>query len=101
MTGTETPAHATQLYANFGPLDGPIANGQAPSAIGILAALDGPPMVVGIAYGVSFTPDRRGKPVATWRLVLKGEELPGRWVCVGRRFIDLADWQEAEAIRGE
>jgi hypothetical protein len=29
-------------------------------------------------------------PAATFRLVVDNTELPGRWLCVGREFIQLA-----------
>jgi hypothetical protein len=97
---SESPAHPELLWANFGPLDAPLFDGDAPSAIAVLPRLDGPPSPVGIAYGASYV-RHRNRSVATWRLVIGKEELPGRWVCIGRRFVEVGDWQEREAVRDE
>jgi hypothetical protein len=81
-------------------LDAPLFDGDAPSAIAVLPRLDGPPEPIGIAYGWSYVRHRH-RSVATWRLVVHKEELPGRFVCIGRRFVAVEDWQEREAIRDE
>jgi hypothetical protein len=43
---------------------------------------------VGIAFPVGWLPHRRG-PVATFRLGVGKNELPGRWACVMLRFANL------------
>jgi hypothetical protein len=91
------PVQPDQLFANFGPLDAPLFDGDSPSAIAIPPRLDGPPGPIGIAYGSSYVRHRH-RSVATWRLVVHKEELPGRSVCIGRRFIEVGDWLERIAM---
>ncbi len=87
-------------FSNFG-VDGPLRPADAPSTIGVLLDLDAPPMPVGIAYGVSHVIDHKERLVATWRLTVGKEEIPGLWICIGRRFVDLDTWLEREAIVSE
>ena len=84
-------------FANFGPLDGPIRDGDCPSAIGVFLSSSAA-VSDGIAYGVSHLPHWRG-PLATFRLVVRKEPVPGFWVCVGRQFIPVQEWEEREAMR--
>jgi hypothetical protein len=52
---------------------------------GVVLDRAAPPMPDGIAYPVGYVPGRRG-PVATFRLAIGKVEVPGRWICVRRRF---------------
>jgi hypothetical protein len=54
----------------------------------------------GIAYPVTHLPHWRG-PIAVFRLEVRKEPVPGRWVLVSRRFIPVEEWEEREAIREE
>ena len=87
-------------FSNFGVV-GPLRPDDAPSTIGVLLDLDAPPMPVGIAFGCGYVEERKGKLVATWRLVVSRAEIPGRFVCIGRRFLEVDEWREREAIQGE
>jgi len=87
-------------FSNFG-VDGPMRPADAPSTIGVLLDLDAPPMPVGIAFGCAYVEDRKGKLVATWRLTIGKADVPGLWVCVGRRFIEVDEWCEREVIATE
>jgi hypothetical protein len=49
-------------------------------------------LAVGIAYPVGFLPHWRG-PVATFRLAIGKQEVPGRWVCHRRRFVPAESWE--------
>lgn len=91
---------AGRHFANFGGFDGPILWGDAPSAIGVLSDLTGPPMPIGIAYAVGHVRHKH-RSVVLWRLVVRKEDIPGRWVCIRRVFVAVEDWLEREAIRGE
>jgi hypothetical protein len=42
---------------------------------------------------VDLVEHRRG-PAQTFRLVVNKTELPGRWLCVGRRFVHLGEAAE-------
>jgi hypothetical protein len=79
---------ASPFYSNWGPSDGPIRYRDGPPAIGVLTDLDAPPMPIGIAFAVGWVADDRG-PVALFRLEVRKHDLPGRYVCVGRRFIQV------------
>jgi hypothetical protein len=50
-------------------------------------------MPIGIEYPVGRVERRRG-PATTFRLVVNETELPGRWLCVGRRFVRLGEAAE-------
>jgi hypothetical protein len=47
-------------------------------------------MSIGIAYSVGRVEHRRS-PAQTFRLVVNKTKLPGRWLCVGRRFVQLGE----------
>ncbi len=55
--------------------------GETPRIIGVREVRDGPP-IVGSAYCV----DRDAGGVAVWRLIIRGAELPGRWIVIDRQF---------------
>jgi hypothetical protein len=94
------PAHPGEYFSHAGPRDGPIHDGDVPGSIGVHDRPDAPNAQVGIAHSVTQVRHRR-KSVMVWRITIGKEELPGRWVCIGRRFIEVGDWQEREAIREE
>jgi hypothetical protein len=77
--------------SNWGPSNGPILGRDCPGAIGVL--VDGEAMPIGIAYPVGLVEHRRG-PAQTFRLVVGKTELPERWLCVGRRFVQLGEAAE-------
>jgi hypothetical protein len=85
------PPHPEPYLSNWGPLDGPILGRDTPGASGVLA--EGQAMPIGIAYPVGLVEHRRG-PAQTSRLVVNKTELPGRWLCVGRRFVQLGEAAE-------
>jgi hypothetical protein len=74
-------------------LDGPILGHDTPSAIGALA--EGNAMPIGIAYPVGLVEHRWG-PATAFRLVVNKTERPGRWLCVGWRFVRLGETEEGE-----
>lgn len=87
---TDTLTPSGRFYANSGPLDGPIV-GDSP-ALGVV--LDRRTEVpVGIAFPVGVV-EHRGGPAAVFRLVFTKGELPGRWICVGREFVQLGEAAE-------
>jgi hypothetical protein len=86
----DAPPPRGPFYTNWGPLDGPIL-GESP-ALGVLAERVGA-LPIGIAYPVGLVEHRRG-PAKTFRLVVNKVELPGRWICVGRKFVPLGDAAE-------
>jgi hypothetical protein len=51
---------------------------------------EGEAMPIGIADPVGLVEHRRG-PAQTFRLVVGKTELPGRWLCAGRRFVQLSE----------
>jgi hypothetical protein len=60
---------------------GPVRSRQFPFAIGVLESPD-KPMPIGMAFGVG----RTDNGLALWQLVVHGEDVPGRWVIVNRKF---------------
>jgi hypothetical protein len=85
------PPHPEPYVANWGPRTGPILNADCPGAIGVLA--EGNPMPIGIAHPVGLVEYQR-RPAQTFRLVIDKTELPGHWLCVGRRFVQLGEAAE-------
>jgi hypothetical protein len=80
-------------FSTWGPTDGPIRHRDDPPALGIVADPTVPPMPVGIAYPAGWIPDPKGRPPATtFRLAIGQVELPGLYVCIGRRFVAAAEW---------
>jgi hypothetical protein len=70
------PAYST----NFG--GAAIRYGEVPGAIGVLESPDNH-MPIGMAFPLGWT----AEGLALFRLVIGGEEIPGRWVCRARRFV--------------
>jgi len=60
----------------------------APSAISVLS--EGDAMPIGVACSMRLVQHRRGS-AQTFRLVVNRTEVPGLWVCAGRRFVPLVE----------
>jgi hypothetical protein len=74
-----------------------VAPGDLPCAIGVQASDDNP-MPIGVAYGAGRsggwdwrTDEDLGPREAVWRLVVSKEEVEGRFVLRGSRFVELAE----------
>jgi hypothetical protein len=48
---------------------------------------------IGTAYATGWV-QLRNAPVKTYRLVVNEVELPGRWLCIGRQFVQLGEAAE-------
>ena len=89
------------FWSSCGPVDGPIRTGHdLPGCIGLHPADPadaGIPFKAkwqcGIAYAVGRMADRRGA-ITVYRLAPGKSDLPGRWICVGRRFEELGEAAE-------
>jgi hypothetical protein len=69
-------------FTNIGPKAGPILwRDDYGGAIGVLGSRDDP-MPIGMALAVGWGEGG----VALWRLTVRGVEVPGRWIVVGREF---------------
>jgi hypothetical protein len=55
--------------------------GQLPGSIGVLDSPDHP-MPIGMACCIGW--ERAG--LAVWRLMVEGDDVPGRWIIVDREF---------------
>jgi hypothetical protein len=62
---------------------GPIRDRDLPGSIGVHEKPEADDLPVGIAH--SFTSDDAG--LAVWRLVVRGEDVPGSFVIMDRQFI--------------
>jgi hypothetical protein len=69
-----------EYYANFGGTE--IRAGEGPDIIGVLETSDGR-ATIGMALKAGWTP----QGLARFRLLIGRTELPGRWVCLNRRFV--------------
>jgi hypothetical protein len=89
------------FWSSCGPVDGPIRHRHdLPGCIGLHPADPadaGIPFKAkwpcGIAYAVGRMGDRRGA-ITVYRLTFGKSELPGRWICVGRQFVELGEAAE-------
>lgn len=89
------------FWSSCGPTDGPIRESHdLPGCIGVHPADPadaGIPFKAkwqcGIAYAVGRMADRRGA-ITVYRLTFGKDELPGRWTCVGRQFVELGEAAE-------
>jgi hypothetical protein len=77
--------HSSQYFSTAGPTDGPILlwdDWPAP------AVVDAPDSVqtIGTACVTGWVRYHKD-PAAMFRLVIDKAELPGRWLCIGRRFV--------------
>ena len=61
---------------------GPVRYGQLPGSIGVLEAPD-KPMPIGMASQIGRTEGG----LAVWGLNVHGDDVPGRWVILDRRFV--------------
>jgi hypothetical protein len=59
---------------------GPVRYGQVPGSIGVLDSPDAMP--IGMANCTGWDP----AGLAVWRLTVEGDEVPGRWIIVDRKF---------------
>ena len=85
-------------WGHWGPTDGPLRFRDSGPALGVLDNLHSPPMPIGIAFCVGYVADWRG-PVATFRLTIGKDILPGLYVLDRRRFVPAEEWEERAAIR--
>jgi hypothetical protein len=87
------PLRSSKYFSAAGPINGPIFRLDAWTTV--LEVVDAPTSgrIIGIAYasGCVQYGDAR---VMTYRLAVNKTELPGRWVCIGRRFIPLSEMAE-------
>ena len=80
------------LYcAGRGPTDGPIRPHDGPMALEVVTG-PGRQRPLGMAVPAGSITDRGG-PMATFRLTIGKVELPGRYVCVGQRFVPAGEWE--------
>jgi hypothetical protein len=102
--GIETPALVLPtgpFWSSCGPADGPIRERHdLPSCLGVHPAdpsdagpTSGDKTLCGIAYAVGYMADARGS-ISVFRLTFGKSDLPGRWTCVGRRFLELGEAAE-------
>jgi hypothetical protein len=102
--GSEPPALVLPtgpFWSSCGPADGPIRESHdLPSCIVMhpadpadASAPSSAMGMCGIAYAVGYMADDRGL-ISVFRLTFGKSELPGRWTCVGRRFVELGEAAE-------
>jgi hypothetical protein len=89
---SNTPSGEPAYWSNWGRPDGPILQTDRPPAMGVYGST-GRELPVGIAFPSGAVRHRRGA-AQTFRLVIGKEELPGRYVCLGRRFVELGEAAE-------
>jgi hypothetical protein len=77
-----TLAKGAGVYFAQTSLNGPVKYGQLPSSIGVLDSLDNP-MPIGMASCRGWGLDG----LAVWTLRIGGQEIPGRWVIIDKRFV--------------
>jgi hypothetical protein len=81
-----------RYFSNWEPQDHPILGNDCPCAIAVLGSQDAA-IPIGIAYPAGRVQHGQGL-VTTFRLVVNRTTLDGRWVCVGRRFVQLGEAAE-------
>jgi hypothetical protein len=79
-------------FSRWGPESGPILGRDDPAAIGVHDSPDNP-MPIGMALPRGLVEHRRG-PAKVFRILIRGVEIDGLWLCVGRRFVPLGDAAE-------
>jgi hypothetical protein len=84
------PPRSGQYFSTIGPFDGPIVRLDAWTTV--LSVVEAPASVrtIGIAYAAGCVQYGDGRAM-TYRLAVNKTELPGRWLCIGRRFVPLGD----------
>jgi hypothetical protein len=80
-------------FSTSGPLDGPILGRDEPPAMGLLVVVPGSDCPFGLAYPAGLAGHGAG-PAVTFRLVIDNTELPGRWLCIEREFVQLDEVAE-------
>ncbi len=70
------------FYTNVGPESGPILCRDGLAAIDVLPAPDAPAPV-----GTAFRTGRTEGGLITWRITIRGAELSGDWIVLGREFL--------------
>lgn len=78
-------------FTNWGPKDRPILGRDEPPVLGVLAS--GELMPVGIAFPTALVAHAQG-PAVVFRLVIGKQELPDRYLCLGRTFVRLGEAAE-------
>jgi hypothetical protein len=68
-------------FADSGPKSGPILYRHGHGAIGVPEARD-----VHTPIGMALEAGWGEGGVALWKLIVRGVEVPGRWIVVGREF---------------
>jgi hypothetical protein len=81
------PPCFSQYFSNIGPTTGPIFRWDYWPTLGVVNA-PASLRTIGTAYSTGWV-QHRNAPVKTYRLVVNRTELPGRWLCVGREFVQL------------
>ena len=74
-----------QYFATTGPTDGPIFRWDTWPGLAVVDAPDSG-RTIGTAHATGWVSHDEG-PATMFRLVIDNTELPGRWLCVGRRFV--------------
>jgi hypothetical protein len=84
---------SSKYFSTAGPTSGPIFRLDAWTTV--LEVLDAPTSgrIIGIAYASGCVQYGDGQ-VMTYCLAANKTELPGRWVCIGRRFVPLGEATE-------
>jgi hypothetical protein len=72
---------------NTGPERGPILWHALAFAIGVIEDPPPPGKSAGFPSGIAFPEEADAQGHQLWMLVVRGERLPGRFVCVDRCFI--------------
>jgi hypothetical protein len=89
------------FWSSCGPADGPIRlRHDLPGAIGLHPADPVDPglprcasSLCGMALKVGYMPESRGA-ISVFKLQFGKSELPGRWICVSRQFVELGEAAE-------
>jgi hypothetical protein len=87
------PLRSSKYFSTAGPINGPILRLDAWTTV--LEVVDAPTLgrIIGIAYASGCVQYGDGR-VMTYRLAVNKTELPGRWVCIGRRFVGVDEAAE-------
>jgi hypothetical protein len=76
------PGEHSHMYSAHISIDGVVKNGQLPSTIGVHKSPNSPRPIGEARYR-----GRDGRGVAWWALTVRGNELPGLWVIIDKRFV--------------
>jgi hypothetical protein len=86
------PPRSGKYFSTIGPTTGPIFRWDNWPTLGVVNFPESL-RTIGTAYATGWV-QHRNVTVKTYRLVVNGTELPGRWLCVGREFVQLGDAAE-------